>query len=145
MADETILNWAAARASDDPAFLAYDMREYSKMNGLDEIGLARFLECSHDSLVKLALCLHPNPHLDSFRDNVERIAIHCAANSMKLAQLVREVDSVQTMRSAPSLPMSQMHGHTTVLLAARDRVEPSHRKQRDKAKKKKRPKSKRNG
>jgi hypothetical protein len=142
VADESIINWAATRASDDPAFLGYDLREYSKVNGLDEVALAQFLECSKDSLVKLALCLHPSPALDSFRDNVERIAFHCAANAQRLAQLIREVDSVQAMRSAPPFQIPQRHGQSAVVLAARDRIGPLHRKQKRKAKKRKRPKSK---
>lgn len=140
MDNEPILNWAATRASDDPVFLGYYLREYRSMNGLDELGLAQFLECAHDSLTRLALCLHPDPHSDTFRDNVERVAVHCAANPLKLAQLIREVDSVQTMRSAPVFHLSQVRGHGPALLAARDRT--GHRKKKTKTTKRKRPKSK---
>ena len=142
MVDEIMFNWAAKRASEDPTFLGYHLQEYRKMNGLDETALTRFLECPHDSLTKLALCLHPDPHTGSFRDNVERIAVHCAANPLKLAQLIREVDSVQTMRSASAFVVPKVPGQSAVLLAARDRTRPPHRKQKTNVKKKKRPKSK---
>ncbi len=120
MVDKDILLWAVGRASHDLQFLGYDLREYRELNDLDDDGVARFLQCSRESLDRLALCLHPDPNRGSFRADIEQTAFHCNAHPQRLAQLIRAVDAVRTMRSAPQLRIPQAEP-IAYLMAARDR------------------------
>jgi hypothetical protein len=119
--EQDILRWAVRRAYDDPLFLGHEMHEYSEMNEMTEIELARYLECSPDALTKLALCLRPDPGQSSFRANVEQIAKHCGASSQRIAVLLREVDAIRAMRKGSRLQMTPAQAAPGLLMAARDR------------------------
>jgi hypothetical protein len=121
MAENDIFELAAMRAARDPFFLGHDLREYRDISELDDEGLARFLECSKEGLMRLALCRRPDPGKASFRPDVEQIALHCGASTQKLAALVREVDAVRTMRGAPQLQAPLAQSRSALLMAARDR------------------------
>jgi len=112
--DQSLLQRAARRASQCPFFLASAFSEFQSLRGLDEEGLARWLGCPMQSLVKLALCRRPDGASPRFRAEIEQIATYGGACPVRLAQLIREVDSVAALRCAPS---AGGHG---VTMAARD-------------------------
>ena len=120
MFEQDILRWAAKRAAEQPQLLGYELREYRVLNNASEDKLATVLGCSRDALVCLALCRRPDPSASSFRDDVEQIAMHCGANAQKLAALLREVDSLRTIRQVPA-PHHLAAVRPGLLAAARDR------------------------
>ena len=120
MSEQEILRWAAKRAAEEPKLLGHDLHEYRVLNDILEGELAAVLDCSRDALVCLALCRRPDPTASSFRTDVEQIASHCGANAQKLAALLREVDSLRTIRQVPISPYVA-DGHPGFLAAARDR------------------------
>ena len=120
MSERDILQWAAKRAAEEPQLLGYELREYREVNAATEDDLAIALECPRDALVCLALCRRPNPNTPSFRADVDQIALHCGVNAQKLAVLLREVDSLRTIRQVP-VPPHLAAGQSGLLAAARDR------------------------
>lgn len=119
------MQWAAKRAAEEPRLLGYELSEYRTLNDATEDDLAAALECSREALVCLALCRRPDAAAPSFRADVEQIALHCGVNAHKLAALLREVDSLRTIREV-TIPPHLAAGRPGVLAAARDR----NRKQR---------------
>jgi hypothetical protein len=115
-----ILQWAAKRAAEEDCLLGYDLREYRELHEATEADLASVLGCSPEALVCLALCRRPDPAAQSFRADVEQIALHCGAKAQKLAALLREVDSLRTIRQLP-LPAPVTFAQSGLLAAARDR------------------------
>jgi hypothetical protein len=118
--ERNILHWAAKRAADEPWLLAHELREYRELNDATEDDVAAALDCSRGALVCLALCRRPNPNAPSFRADVEQIARHCGVNAHKLAALLREVDSLRTIREVP-VPPHVAATQSGLLAAARDR------------------------
>jgi hypothetical protein len=115
-----ILAWAAKRAADEDFLLGYDLREYRELHETTDEELASSLGCSSEALVCLALCRRPDASAQSFRADVEQIALHCGVDAQKLASLLREVDSLRTFRKMP-LPPPTAIAQPGLLAAARDR------------------------
>lgn len=115
-----LLQRAAQRAGHRYFFVASALSAYQLLHGLSEEELTAFLGCARAALPTLALCRLPHAAAPSFRAEVERIASYTGANSMRLAQLFREVESTTALRSA----QQRQEGATgpSVLLAARDRA-----------------------
>lgn len=120
MPESDILQWAAKRAAEETLLLGYDLREYQELHEATEDDLAGFLDCPPKALVCLSLCRRPDPAAQSFRVNVEQIALHCGVNAQKLATLLREVDSLRTIKEMP-LPAPVTFAQSGLLAAARDR------------------------
>jgi hypothetical protein len=98
-----------------PDLLASLIAAYQEQEGLDDTGLATFLDCPPGMLPRLALCRRPRqaPH---FRQDVERIASYVQASPIKLARLIRAAESREAL--------GQLSGAgPSLLLAARDREE----------------------
>lgn len=131
MSDRDIVRWAAKHAAEQPFLLAFDLRQYQELTGASERDLASALECSSDALACLALCRRPDPSGPSFRAAVEKIASHCGVNAHKLAALLREIDSVGTIRDMP-LPDQVAPTQPGLLAAARDRKHKPRRARRGK-------------
>jgi hypothetical protein len=115
-----IVRWAAKRAAEEVFLLGYDLREYRELHEATEDELASVLDCAPEALVCLSLCRRPDPAAQSFRTDVEQIALHCGVNSLKLAGLLREVDSLRTIKQLP-LPAPTVFAQSGLLAAARDR------------------------
>lgn len=108
--------WFALRASADPFFLGRALAEYQAMHGIRERKLAELLKCSVDALARLALCRHPDDQEARFREDVKRISEFTSCSAAQLAQLLREVAAVASLRGEEKTSYSQ-----GVLLVARDR------------------------
>jgi len=115
-----ILRWAAQRAADEDFLLGYALREYRELHEATEEDVAHVLGCSPEALVCLSLCRRPDPSAQSFRSDVEQIALHCRVDAQKLAALLREIDSLRTIRQLPA-PGPATVAAWGVLAAARDR------------------------
>lgn len=120
MLDSEILQWAAKRAAEQPFLLGYDLHEFRMLHDTSEDQLASFLECTRDALICLSLCRRPDSEGSSFQVDIEQIASHCRANPLQLVKLIREVDSLRTMRDWP-MHVSHVSGQPGLLAAARDR------------------------
>lgn len=121
MSEESIFALAARKAMSDPMFLGHDLYEYCVTNGLGLEALSRELNCSVATIDKLSLCLRPIPESSTFRKDVERISTHCGVDGQKLVEMLREVDSVRSMRNAPIPKDSSQSDRNALLMAARDR------------------------
>jgi hypothetical protein len=115
-----IMRWAAKRAAEEAFLLGYDLREYRELHEASQDELASVLGCAPEALVCLSLCRRPDPAAQSFRADVEQIALHCGVNSLKLAALLREVDSIRTIKQSP-LPAPTTFAESGLSAAARDR------------------------
>lgn len=129
MSENDILRWAAKRATKEPFLLGYDLHEYRTVHNASDDDLASLLDCSRDALVSLALCRRPDTTAPSFRGDVEKIAFHCGANAQQLAAMLREVDSLRTIRQSP-MPDVVTYTQSGLLAAARDRKRKSPRHKR---------------
>jgi hypothetical protein len=99
MANE--LDLLAKRAESDPFFLGCSLRLFAASEKLDDIGLAKKLECTMDTLTMLRLCRAP--HADSFKDDLDKIAAKFEVNRDVLAEAARRGQVMLQMRGeAPS-------------------------------------------
>lgn len=116
--EDRLLRHAARRARDRDGFVAAALHTYQSLHGLGDDELAAFLGCAPELLPRLALCRRPDPDPLRFRAEVEAIAAYTGADSLRLAQVLREAAAARAFRAAPDQGM---------LLAARDRIseEPS--------------------
>jgi hypothetical protein len=74
----------ASRALDSPFFLAYALARYAARESLSDLGLARRLGYTVETLTNLRLCRMPKDRAD-----VERIAERFGIQPVRLADLLR--------------------------------------------------------
>lgn len=113
----SLLRYAASRAASNRFFLAGCLAEFSRLHGAGEDELARFLSCSRNALPRLALCRRPDPESPRFRTDVERIAAACDVQAIRLAQLIREVETMKALAEAGQMRQNTPEG---LLAVARD-------------------------
>jgi hypothetical protein len=112
----TALRHAADRVAYEPAFLANDLRVFAEVNGAVREALAARLSVSDAEFDELALCR--TPHRDErFRSDVLAIAALADADAIALANMVRVVDALPALASAPMTEAAPM------LAAAREATE----------------------
>jgi hypothetical protein len=108
----------ARRVEADPHFLASLLAEYARAEGLDDVGLARELNCRAEDLTGVRLCRAPRPDPAGCWEDVRRVAERFALGAARLLEVVRQAEALRRLRE----------GGTTApgfLMAARDRpVEP---------------------
>jgi hypothetical protein len=100
----------AERASRDPFFLGCPLAWFARSESLSDEGLARFLGCTQEVLVKVRLCGTPATEAAAFARDVAGIAERFGLDEKALAKAVRRGKVILQMQSA-----------ATTLLAARDR------------------------
>jgi hypothetical protein len=104
------------RAAGNVFFLASALEAYRIVNQLDYNALAAHLGCSYEELPRLGLCRRPSTEPTAFRQDVERIASYASVRPDRLAQLLREVNSLQALQQIDVGAPGQ-----GLLMAARDR------------------------
>ena len=119
-----LLQHAAKRASQDSFFLGNILGEYMSIHGLDRKRLSKQLSCSDSKLSLLALCRKPMEEDNAFRKEVQRIAEYVGIDALKLAQLIREVQSRRAFQTSDETTYSERG----LLLAARDKFSEGQRK-----------------
>lgn len=90
----------AARAQDDPFFLASPLAAYAGGEGLDDAGLAAALGCSPGDLVMLRLCRAPHADSSEFWEDVSRVAERFAIDPRRLAGAVKRGRVLLRLRAA---------------------------------------------
>src|SRR5262245_25187669 len=108
----------AGRVRNDVFFLGAFLSEYQTAHAMTDADLAALLRCEEGNLTRLSLCRTPTTDLQSFRDDVSRIAEFAPCDGERLAQLIREVASVLSLRSE-----GDGRSQESILRAARDRRE----------------------
>lgn len=111
----------AARAVDDPFFLAGPLAVFARTERLDDAGLARALGVPAGRLSELRLCRPPRPEPEHFWPDVRQIAGHFGIDSETLADAVRRGQMVLRLRARPAAPA----GGGGTLFAARDAEPPA--------------------
>lgn len=131
------LQQATELAAEDLFFLASALEAYRSFNGLDDAALAAHLGCSLEDLPRLALCRRPIGDPMTFRREVEQIAAYASVRAQRLAELLREVETLEALQAA------ERSGATAsgqgLLMAAEDRAHEEKDTAKD-AGKKRRPK-----
>lgn len=112
------LAYLAARADDDPFFLAAVLACYARSERLDDAGHAAALGCPAEQLPRLKLCRPPRPEPEHFWADVTQIAERFALDADRLAAAVRQGEAIRQMQS----PAREASPGT--LLAARDAPPP---------------------
>ena len=119
--DRRALRRAVELAAEIPFFLASALKAYRFFNSLDDAALTAHLGCSPEDLPRLALCRRPGLDPTVFRKEVEQIAAYASVTAERLAELLREVESLGALQAA------ERSGATTsgrgLLMAARDRAD----------------------
>ena len=104
----------AARAAEEPFFLAWVLSAYAHSEGLDDAGLAAALGCPAQELVMLRLCRAPRSDSGDFWDDVTTIAERFGLDPQRLAAAVKRGRVVRRFQQADE-------GAGGSLMAARDR------------------------
>lgn len=105
-----MLERAAVRVAEDPAFMASALRDWG--GGQFEFEAAMdYLNCSREAVARLALCQRPRADSATFKAAIARIAGHASVDETRLLTLLREADSLAAFRKADG---------SQLLAAARD-------------------------
>lgn len=116
----------AERAYEHPFFLAGVLGEYRRMNRMSSEDFARFLGCSPEDVVRLALCRRPIAHSPTFLSDVDHLARRFAFPGERLIQIIREVDAVRALRDHFDTVQEKQ-----LLIAARNREDDTSDEVRD--------------
>ncbi|HEX5269303.1 MAG TPA: hypothetical protein VFW33_02395 [Gemmataceae bacterium] len=108
------LKTLAARAENDPFFMASPLAAYARGERLDDAALAAALGCAPGDLAMLRLCRAPRSDPAEFWDDVSRVAERFGIDPQRLAEAVRQ-GRVLLRFQAPR------PGANGLLMAARDR------------------------
>jgi hypothetical protein len=111
---DTALERLARRASEEPAFLGWQLAAFARARGFDDAALADFLGCAVATLTNLRLC---GPiRTEHFREDVTGVATKFGLDPQRLAEASKPL---------PAEPAREPAGADLagVLLAARDRGE----------------------
>lgn len=103
----TALRHAAERVAYEAAFLANDLRVLAGLDGSERQDLAALLGISDPRFDELALCRTPHRD-DRFRSDVLAIAALVDADEVALANVIRLVDSLTALASAPASEVAPM-------------------------------------
>ncbi len=119
-----LLKQAASRAAESDYFFAKVLRAYEKFEGLTHLELAQHLRCTNETLIRLALCRRPDSGDPArFKADVEQVAAHFGIDAAQLANLVRYVDTMESLSQSPQL--TGVPTDTGILLTARDQEHPN--------------------
>lgn len=105
----------ARYATQDPAYLAWALAEYQRIEGVDDVRLVKLLKMRDPArLSGLRLCLRPRD--DRLPRDVDAIAAAYGVDADALVDVIRTVDALRAMGAAPPGTVAGR------LLAARSRT-----------------------
>jgi hypothetical protein len=124
------LQGLARRLQDDPDFMAYVLVSYQEQERLSDDALAEYLSTTQAMLSRLALCRRPASNSPQFADEIRQIADYTNIDATHLANMVRQVSSLEKLAERPVGSRSQaevasrkMQLQPGLLSAARDQDE----------------------
>lgn len=88
----------AEKAKQRKFFLSSTFSIFQSAHGINDEELSQILGCSIDDLNRLALCRKPNSEILSFKEEVEQISNSFSVDKVRLAQIIKEVDSIILFR-----------------------------------------------
>ena len=127
--NKPLLTGLAGRLQSDPRFMAYTLTVYQEQEGLEEEELALALGMMPEMLSRLALCKRPDAQSPEFAAQVREIADYTLADEAQLANLLRQVSSLEKLAQRRRDPVATGESEvaeplmTGLLAVARDRDE----------------------
>lgn len=109
------------RASLDPHFLAFALKEFAESERLAEDALAGFLKTTLEGLARLRLCPAPRPDDEHFAADVDRLAAKFELDRDALARIAKFGLVLSEVRPDPDASGSET---VAPFLAARDAKQP---------------------
>ena len=110
--------------------MAYVLATYQRQERLSDDALVRYLDTTPATIPRLALCKRPASDSPQFADQIRRIADYTGVDVAHLANMVRQVSSLEKLAERPDVPHSeekagvrQVQLQPRLLAAARDRSE----------------------
>lgn len=82
------------RAEDHEHFVASKLAQFREIQKIDDSGVAEYLRCDPDQLLRLAMCIAPTPK-DAFPSYVQKLASFAGCDAGQLALLIRKCDAVR--------------------------------------------------
>ena len=119
----------AHRLRKNPRFMSYVLDSVMKQERLEEQSLANALDASPAMLARLALCRRPDASSPRFSNEIRQIAGHTQIDASLLAQMIRQVESVERLAERPEATEGEVAESGAgryargLLAAARDRVD----------------------
>lgn len=123
------LSMLAERLRNNDRYMAWVLEVYRRQERMTVEALAEKLDAAPERYALLAICKRPERESDTFGDQVRQIAAYTNVNPAVLGNLIRQVDSLQTLAGASQEQAVQDSGrhmaplNAGVLAAARDRVD----------------------
>ncbi len=122
------LTGLAQRLQTDPRFMAYALAAYQRQEGMADEELAPALGMLPELVMRLALCRRPDPHSPQFAEQVREIADYALADEGRLANLLRQISSLEKLAQRQPTPATANEEDAApltagFLAAARDRNE----------------------
>ena len=109
----------AARAEEEPFFLASVLASYRRGEGLDEATLAAALGCREEDLLMLKLCRTPRRDGPGFREDVDCICERFGLHRERLASVIKRGRVIARLQEAQETARQTAPGG--FLMAARER------------------------
>jgi hypothetical protein len=100
------------RLRENPDYMAYVLARYQEQEGISDENLAAALGTLPHLAIRLALCRKPDAGATNFAARVREIADYTLMDESVLANIIRQVSSLQALSTAPERQL---------LSAARDR------------------------
>ncbi len=91
----------ASRLRSNGAFMASILAAYQQQERMDDAQLAQRLGMQEERLPLLALCGRPDSSGAEFTRQLRQISDYAGADHAALAQVIRQVEAVSRLRSAP--------------------------------------------
>ncbi|MEO1617602.1 MAG: hypothetical protein AAFV88_17255 [Planctomycetota bacterium] len=94
MMNKQSLSALVRRAEDRDHFVASQLAQFREIQKIDNSGVAEYLRCDSDQLLRLAMCFAPTPK-DDFPSHVQKLASFAGCDAGQLALLIRKCDAVR--------------------------------------------------
>lgn len=95
--DKLRLDSLARRLETDPRFMTYALALYRRQEGIEVEELAQSLGLMPEMMARMALCLRPDARSPQFAAQVREIADYTLADEAQLANLLRQVSSLEKL------------------------------------------------
>src|SRR5687767_8871304 len=85
------------RLEKDPKYMAWILASYQRQEKISENKLLEKLQISHETLLRLALCISPNTESIEFHEHVRKISSYCNIDGLLIVNIIRQVESLHAL------------------------------------------------
>jgi len=121
------MNHLSKRLDNDPRFMAWVLNAYQLQEKISNQRLLDILNTTPSGLARLSLCIRPDSQSASFAGQIGQIAEYAQIDTLILATIVRQVESIEGFAQRPVPAYKSAEAPTfqpaALLSAARDREE----------------------